>query len=60
LRFSGDVGLVIGPLVLGLASDMAGYREALMINGLMLVGIMVVFALLASKSAPAHTKTGVS
>jgi len=60
LRFSGDVGLVIGPLVLGLVSDMAGYREALMLNGLLLVGIMVVFALLASKSAPAHTKTGVS
>ena len=55
LRFSGDVGLVIGPLVLGLASDMAGYREALMINSVLLVGIMVLFGLLAPKSTPAST-----
>jgi MFS family permease len=60
LRFSGDVGLVIGPMVLGLASDIAGYREALMINSGMLVGIMVLFGLLAPKSAQPHTKTAAS
>lgn len=48
LCFVGDVGLTIGPIVLGLVADIAGYRHALIANTSLMVGIILLFWLAAT------------
>jgi MFS family permease len=49
LRFLGDVGFMAGPVALGLVADAGGYREALLANAALMVGVVVLFGLLASE-----------
>jgi MFS family permease len=56
LRFFGDVGLTIGPIILGLISDVADYRQALMINASLMFGGIILFALLAPKPSMVSPK----
>jgi MFS family permease len=49
LRLFGDIGLMVGPIILGLAADAAGYRQALVINAFLMAGVIILFGLLAAK-----------
>jgi len=49
LRFFGDIGLMVGPVILGLIADAASYQQALTMNASLLSGGIILFALLAPK-----------
>jgi DHA1 family multidrug resistance protein-like MFS transporter len=49
LRLFGDVGLMVGPIILGLVADAASYRQALVMNASLMFGIIILFGLLAAK-----------
>jgi MFS family permease len=49
LRFFGDVGLMVGSIILGLVADATGYRQALVINAFLMSGAIILFGLLATK-----------
>jgi len=54
LRFFGDVGLMVGPIILGLIADAASYRQALLVNASIMSGIIILFGLLAAKPPVVH------
>lgn len=49
LRFFGDIGLMVGPIILGLVADAGSYRQALLVNASLMSGSVVLFGLLAAK-----------
>ncbi len=53
-RFFGDVGLMVGPIILGLIADAASYRQALLVNASIMSGIVILFGLLAAKPPVVH------
>lgn len=48
IRFFGDVGLMCGPVVMGMLSDAGGYSFALTVNASLMAGIVVLFWLAAT------------
>lgn len=51
LRFCGDLGFMLGPVILGLIADAFGYREALITNATLMACLVIIFWLLAPASA---------
>jgi len=49
LRLFGDVGLMIGPIILGLVADAGSYRQALLMNASLMSGVIILFGFLAAK-----------
>lgn len=55
LRFFGDIGLMVGPIFLGLVADAASYRQALVMNASLMSGVIILFGLLAAKPTVVHS-----
>ncbi len=55
LRFFGDVGLMVGSIILGLVADATGYRQALVMNASLMSGVIILFGLLAAKPTVVHS-----
>ncbi len=49
LRFFGDVGLMVGSIIIGLVADATGHRQALIMNASLTSGIIILFGFLAAK-----------
>jgi hypothetical protein len=49
---------MIGPIILGLVADAAGYRQALVMNASLMAGVIILFGFLAAKPNPVRPKKG--
>ncbi len=60
LRFFGDMGLMVGSIIIGLVADATGYRQALITNAFLMAGVIILFGLLAARppSVPRKKDSG--